>query len=119
MERGFLGQLGFCVGSHAECDRLAEVVMRRIDAQMDIRGLPAIGRADVIRAGRGRADQVGHRPQQHIVARPRPGLVEDEGIMGVDARIVEEIDRRPAAARRDAEGCSAAFMFSVQFTWPG
>ena len=57
--------------------------------------------------------------QQHIVARPRPRLVQEVGVLGVDAGVVEEVDGGPAAARLDPEGASAALKLSVQLTWPG
>ena len=71
---------------------------------MDVGRIPAIGRIDVVRAGRGDADEIGQRPHQHIVARPRPGLVEIELVMVVDIGVVEIVERFPALARRDAIG---------------
>ena len=71
---------------------------------MDVGQDPAIGGVDVAGAGRGGADQVGQGPQEHIVAGARPGLVEVDGILCVDHRVEEQVDRRPALLRRQAVG---------------
>ena len=70
---------------------------------MDVGGVPGVGGVDVVGAGRGRADQVGHGPQQHVVARPRPRLVEEQLVGLAEERVVEEVQRGPAAPGRDAE----------------
>ena len=70
---------------------------------MDVGRIPAVGGVDVVRT-RGRyADQIGQRPQQHVVARPRPGIVEERLVGVVESGVEEEIERHPAAARRDSE----------------
>ena len=76
----------------------------RVDAHVDVGALPGVGRVDVVGAGRRGAHQVAHRPQQHVVARPRPGLVHQQLVVAVEARVVEEVERLPALALGDAEG---------------
>ena len=71
---------------------------------MDVGRVPGIGGIDVVGTGGGGADEISGRAEQHIVARPRPGIVEEDGVLGPDAGVVEEIEARPAAARGDAEG---------------
>ena len=79
-----------------------EAVLRGVDADVDVGGLPPVGGIDVVGAGRRRADEVGHRAHQDVVARPRPGLVGEQHEVRVERRVVEEVQRRPALLRRDA-----------------
>ena len=102
MEPRLLGELQGCVRRHAKTHRALEQVGLGIDPDMDVGQDPAIGGVDVARAGRGGADQVGHRPQQHIVTGPRPGLVEVDRTLRVDHGVEEQIDRGPALLRRQA-----------------
>ena len=98
MERGLARQLGFGVGSHAISHRFGEGVLGRVDPDVDLGRVPAVGRVDVAGTGRGGADQVSHGTQQHIVAGPRPGLVQVDPQAVIQQGVVEEVDRRPAAA---------------------
>ena len=104
MKRGFARELGFGVGRHAIGHSSGEALFVGIGAHMDVGRVPAIGGVDVVGAGRGDADEVGQRAQQHIVARPRPRLVEVECVIGVNAGVVEEVERHPALARGDPVG---------------
>ena len=101
VEGGLAGQHRFGIGSHAEGDRFREVVAGVVDADMDVGRRPAVGRVDVVGTGRRGADQIGHGAHQHIVARSRPGLVEEDLVLRVHPGVEEEVDRRPALARRD------------------
>ena len=65
------------------------------------------------------ANQILHRPHQHIVAGPRPGVVEEDRIRRVDAGIVEEIYRLPAWPFARPNRSSAKLKFSEQLGWPG
>ena len=108
VEPGFAGQPGLGVGRHAVRYAFGEVFRLVVDADMDVRRRPAIGGIDVVGAGRRGADQVGQRPEQNVVAGPRPGLVHADGVVGPDEGVVEEVDRRPAGARRDPVGLQRA-----------
>ena len=99
-----LGELQGSVGCHAVSDRALEGCVLGIDPDLDFGQAPAIGGIDVARAGRGGADKVGQRPHQHVVAGPRPGLVEPDGVLRVDIGVVEKVDRRPAAICADLVG---------------
>ena len=102
MEGGLAGHDGFGVGAHSSCYRSGEFFGAAIGANMDVGEVPAIGRRGVVGAGRGDADDVGQRTQQHIVARPRPRLVGDDQPVGVDRGVEEEVHRHPAGAGVDA-----------------
>ena len=102
MKGGLAGHFRFRIGRHASGDRSREFVLAGIGAHMDVGQVPAIGRRRVVGAGGRHADDVGHRPQQHIVARPRPRLVGNHDALRVDRRVEEEVDGHPAGARRDA-----------------
>ncbi len=95
---GFAGHYGFCVGGHALRYGSREFFFARIGANVNVGKVPAIGRRGVVGAGRGDADKIGQRPQEHIVAGPRPGLVRDHQPVGVDGGVEKEIDRHPAGA---------------------
>src|SRR5215216_5180449 len=70
----------------------------------DVGGVEAVRRADVIRAGGGRDDEVGLRPHEHVVARLRERRLDlDHAPVDADLRVVEEVDRLPEAPRRIAE----------------
>ena len=101
VEAGLLRELRLGVGGHAACDGHGEPVLRCVDADVDIGALPGVGGVDVVRAGGRGADEIVHRPQQDVVARPRPRLVGEEDQVGVEARVVEEVQRRPALALGD------------------
>ena len=75
---------------------------------MDVARVPGIRRVDVVGAGGGDADEIGDGAQQNIVAGPRPWLVEVDDVMGVDAGVVEEIQRHPALAGGNAVGVERA-----------
>ena len=115
MEPRLLGEP--CVRRHAKTHRALEQVGLGIDPDMDVGQDPAIGGVDVARAGRGGADQVGHRPQQHIVTGPRPG-VEVDRTLRVDHRVEEQVDRRPALLRRQAVPASLPVKLSEQLACP-
>ena len=102
VEARLLRELGLGVGGHPVADRARERVLGCIHAHVDLRGVPAVGRVDVVGARGGRAHQVGHRPQQHVVAWPRPRLVEQELVGLVEEGVVEEVQGRPAAPCGDA-----------------
>ena len=104
VEGRLLGQHGLGLRGHAVGDRGREAVLGRVDAHVDVGDLPAVGGVDVVRAGRRRAHQVGHRPQQHVVAGARPGLVHEEQVVAVEAGVVEEVEGLPALALGDPVG---------------
>ena len=68
---------------------------------MHLRGVPGVGRVDVVGAGAREADEVGRGAQQHVVARSRPRLVDEVLVVRVEGGVEEEVDRRPALARLD------------------
>ena len=120
VEAGLLGQHGLGLRGDAVRDGHLEAVLRGVDADVDVGGLPPVGGIDVVRAGGRGADEVGHRPHQHVVARPRPRLVGQQHEVRVERRVVEEVQRRPALlAARSPYGSSWRLKFSVQLTWPG
>ena len=104
VEAGLLGELGLRVGGHAEGGRFLEHVRAGVDANLDVGRVPPVGRVDVAGAGGGDAHQVLQRPQQHVVAGPRPGLVEEDLVGTVEVGVVEEVDRRPAPPGGHAVG---------------
>ena len=104
MEGGLLGHDGVGLRGDAVGDRHRESILGSVDADVDVGDLPAVGRVDVVGARRGRAEQVVGGPQEHVVARARPGLVGDELVVGVERGVVEEIECLPALARRHAVG---------------
>ena len=71
---------------------------------MDVGDLPAVGRIDVVGAGRRGADEVRERAQQDEVAGPRPRLVGEQHEVGVERRVVEEVERGPALLLRHPVG---------------
>ena len=103
MERRLLREHRIRISGHTPRDRDGEGVVGRIDAHMDGSDLPAVRRVDVVGARRRCAHEVAHRAQEHVVAGARPRLVHDEDVRGVEARVVEEVERLPAHARRDPE----------------
>jgi hypothetical protein len=103
LEGGLPGQYRLAVRGDAVRDGHREPPLGRVDADVDVGRVPGVRRVDVIGAGRGRADQVGQGAQQHIVAGPRPGLVEEQLVGLVEVGVVEEVQRGPAAPLRDAE----------------
>ncbi len=119
MERGFLGHLGFSLRGDAVGDRHREAVLRAVDADVNVGDLPAVGGVDVVGACRGGAEQVVGGPQQDVVAGPRPGLVGDEAVALVKARVVEEVERLPALARLHPEGrhLSVEVLRAVDVAW--
>ena len=80
VKRGFLGHHGFSLRGDAVGDRHREPVLRPVDADVDVGDLPAVGGVDVVGARRGGAEQVVGGSQQHVVPRPRPRLVGDQGV---------------------------------------
>ncbi|MPL84472.1 hypothetical protein SDC9_30437 [bioreactor metagenome] len=90
------------VGGGAPGRGAREPLARAIAAHMDVGEIPAIGRGGVVRAGRGDADQIGQRAQQHVIAGPRPRLIRNQHAMRVDAGVEEEIRRHPARAGGNA-----------------
>ena len=103
VEGGLLGHDGVGVGGDTMRDGHLEAVLRGVDADVHVGALPAVGRVDVVRAGRRRADEVVERLEQHEVAGTRPRLVQEQHVVRVEARVVEEVQRLPALARRDRE----------------
>ena len=101
VEAGLLRELRLGVGGHAVGDGHGEPVLRAVDADVDIGALPGVRGVDVVRAGGRGADEVVHRAQQDVVARARPRLVREQDEVGVEARVVEEVQRRPALALGD------------------
>ena len=59
VEAGLLCQLWVGIGGHAEGRRFLEGAGCRVDADMDVGGLPTVGGVDVTRTRRRNADQVG------------------------------------------------------------
>ena len=102
MERSLARELGFGVWRHPVGHSSGEALFAGIGAHMDVGRVPSIGRIDVVRASRRDADEIGERAQQNIVAWARPRLVEIEHVIGVDAGVVEEVERHPPFARGDA-----------------
>ena len=101
MEAGLLRQLRLRIRRDAVRDRSAEALLGGIDAHVHLRGVPGVGRVDVVGAGAREADEVGRGAQQHVVARARPRLVDDVLVVRVEGGVEEEVDRRPALARLD------------------
>ena len=102
LERRFPRELGLAVRGDAMRDRHREPPLGRVHADVDVGRIPGVGRVDVIGAGRGGADQVGHGPQQDVVPRLGPGLVEQQLVRLAEGGVVEEVEGRPAAPGRDA-----------------
>ena len=75
MECGLSAHGGLRCGRNPVRNAGGKGVGRVEHAHQNIRGVPTVGRAGVVRAGRGHADQIGQGAQQYIVARARPGLV--------------------------------------------
>ena len=108
MEGRLLGQLRLGVGGHAVGHGHREAVLGGIHAHVDIGALPCVGGVDVVRAGGRGADEVVGGPQQHVVAGARPRLVGEQDHVRVEARVVEEVERVPAAPRGDRVGLEHA-----------
>ena len=102
VERRFLGQHWLCLRGHAVGDGRREAVLGRVNAHVDVGDVPAVGRVDVVRACGRRAHQIRHRAHQDVVAGARPGLVGDDHVVVVHARVEEEVDGLPAGPRGDA-----------------
>ena len=102
------GQLGLGVGGHAVGHGHREAVLGGIHAHVDIGALPCVGGVDVVRAGGRGADEVVGGPQQHVVAGARPRLVGEQDHVRVEAGVVEEVERVPAAPRGDRVGLEHA-----------
>jgi hypothetical protein len=92
------------VGRDAVRDRRREPLLCRIDPYVDLRRVPAVRGVDVVRAGAREAHEVGRSAQEHVVAGARPRLVEEVRVLRVERRVVEEVDRRPAAPGLDRVG---------------
>ena len=75
-----------------------------IGADVNVSGVPAIAGGDVIRARRRDADEIGQCTDHHIVAGPRPCFIGDNHIGVVHTRVVEKVQRFPAAPLGDAIG---------------
>ena len=75
MECGLSAHGGLRCGRNPVRNAGGKSVGRVKHAHQNIRGVPTVGRAGVIRAGRGHANQISQRAQQYIVARARPGFV--------------------------------------------
>ena len=65
---GILGHSWLLVGGHAAGDGTAEGLCPGIAAHMDVTQIPAVRGRGIVRTGRRDADQVGQRPEQHIIA---------------------------------------------------
>ena len=70
---------------------------------MDISRVPAVGRAGVVRAGGRCAYQIGHGFEQHIIAWPRPRLIQKEHVVIVDTRVIKKVDCFPATPGSDTK----------------
>ena len=97
VKAGFLGHGHVRIRLLVVADGAREGLRLRIDAHVNVGGVPAVRRVDVVRAGGGDAHQVGQRPQQNVIAGARPRLVEDEQVLAVDLGVVEEVHGHPAA----------------------
>ena len=97
VEAGFLGHGHVRIRLLVVTDGAREGFRLRIDAHVDVGGIPAVRRVDVVRASGRDADQIGQRPQQNVVAGARPRLVEGEQVLAVDDSVVEEVHGHPAA----------------------
>ena len=104
VKRRLLGEHWLGLRGHAVGDGRLKAVLGRVDAHVHVGDLPAVGGIDVVRAGRRRAHEVVHGPQQHVVAGPRPGLVHHQLVVAVEARVVEEVERLPAGPLGDPVG---------------
>ena len=102
VEARLLGEFGCGIGAHAEGRRFLEGVGRRVDANVDVGGLPPVGGVDVARAGRRHADQVGKGTEEDVVAGSRPRLLEVELVRVVEVGVVKEVDGLPAPAGGDS-----------------
>ena len=101
VERRLLREHRLGVGRHAMGDRLREPVIGAVDANVDVGRIPCVRGIDVVGTGRRRADEVGHRAQQHVVPGSRPRLVGHEEVVGVEGGVEEEVQRRPPLAGGD------------------
>ena len=102
MEAGLLGQLGRSVRGDAGGDCHRERPFRVVHPYMDVSGNPRVGRVDVVGAGRAGADQIGHRPEQHVITGPRPWFIGHQQVLGAEGRVVEQVQARPAHSGRNA-----------------
>ena len=101
MESRFRRERGFGIGRHAVRDRRRERVLGGVDADVHLGRVPAVRGVDVVGTGAGGAHEIGRGAEEHVVARAGPRLVEDEQVVRREHRVVEEVQRLPALARRD------------------
>ena len=95
------GHFRFRVGGGPVSYGALKGVLAAIGADMDVGRVPAIGGRGIVGTGRADTDQIGQRPQQHIIARARPGFVGIHHPVVVQPGIEEEVDRHPAGPPRD------------------
>ena len=67
MERRLLREHRLGVGRHAMGDRLREPVIGAVDPNVDVGRIPGVRGVHIVGTGRRCADEVGQRPQQHVV----------------------------------------------------
>ncbi len=101
VERGLARQPRLRVRRHAVGDRRREALLRGVDADVHLGRVPRVRGVDVVGAGAREADEVGVRAEEDVVAGPRPRLVRDEHVVGVEGGVEEEVERRPALSRLD------------------
>src|SRR5438477_6601413 len=70
---------------------------------MNIGRVPGVRSIDVVGTGRRGADEIGHGPEQDVVARARPRIVEEDGVLRTDAGVVEQVEAGPTLARLHTE----------------
>jgi hypothetical protein len=104
MEGGFPCQLRISIGSHSVRHSFRKLMLSRINTHLNVRGVPAVGRINVVGTSRRSTDEVLQRSKQHVVARPRPGFIEEELIASVNSSVVEKIDGGPSLTRSNAVG---------------
>ncbi len=100
-EARLLGEDGSESGVTPAGDRRRERVLRAVHADVHVGGIPGVRGVDVVGARRRRADEVGHRAHQHVVAGARPGFVADQDVVGGEPGVEEQVERGPALARGD------------------
>ena len=104
MKGGMLGHLGGIFRVGPPRDGMGDCAGFFINSDVNIGGVPAIDRVQIIGTGGRDRDQIGQRLHRHIVARTGPCLVDrDVVVVPVDPGVEEEIDRRPRTAALNAE----------------
>ena len=92
MKPCFFCQFRFGIGGHTEGRRFLNRVVRRVDADVDVGRVPAVGGVDVARASRRYADQVSQRAKENVVAGSGPRFVEIHLIVGGQVGVEEEVN---------------------------